>query len=306
MQRLSIHMCLLAVVLVWASGCAGEEATGDTTDPTTAEDTSSDDADSAEPGDVGDDPADTLDDPSDDPSDDTPVEPEPEDIGDPCETDADCSDPLFCEDLKCVAGRGEECSPTIGCAAGHDCVSTAAGASCLEICEDTSACRALERCWADGEGSLLGELGGYCFANLCGPPDNFGILKPAEFMGVCDAAGTGDGICFGPISETQLGPIGVCMNITGELAAGSSCDPAASNAEQSGLCSDGLCSPANVCATFCDVQENACEPWPDGTETSCEVASEVADANNGLCSPEAPPEEETEGDAPTDSGEGEG
>jgi hypothetical protein len=176
----------------------------------------------------------------------------------------------------------------------------------LEICEDTSACLAMERCWVEGEGSLLGSLGGYCFPNLCGPPDNFGILKPAEFMGVCDAAGTGDGICFGPVSETQLGPIGVCMNITGELAAGSSCDPAASHAEQSGLCSDGLCSAVNLCVTFCDVQEASCEPWPDGTETSCEVASQIEDSNSGICSPEAPTEEDSEDDAPTDSGEGEG
>ena len=293
MRHVSTYMFFLLVVLVCTPGCSGDETPGETNDPTTTEDTSSDDTDSTDPDDAGDDPSDT-----------NPAEPEPEDIGDPCETDADCSDSLFCEDLKCVAGRDEECSEVIPCAAGHDCVSTVAGASCLEICEDTSACRAMERCWGDGEGSLLGDLGGYCFPNLCGPADNFGILRPAEFMGACDAAGTGDGTCFGPITETQLGPIGVCMVNTGDLQAGDACDPTATHADPSALCAGGTCSPLGACATFCDSQEGNCEPWADGTETTCIPTASMDGSNAGLCIPAA--EEDTETEEPVDSGDGDG
>jgi len=301
MRHVSTYMFLLLMVLVWTPGCSGDETPGETNDPTTTEDTSSDDADSTDPDDAGDDPSDT-----------SPAEPEPEDIGDPCETDADCSESLFCEDSKCVAGRDEACSPGVPCAAGHNCVQTAAGASCLEICEETTSCRAAERCWAQGEGSLLGELGGHCFPNLCGPADNFGILRPAEFMGACDAAGTGDGICFGPIAESQLGPIGACMNASGEIAAGSPCDPTVTQADQAGLCAAGTCSPLNICATFCDTQAESCEAWADGTETSCQsLGDDELASDAGLCFPNPAAEEDSEDEDAADSedsaaGDGEG
>jgi hypothetical protein len=227
-------------------------------------------------------------DPEPDDESDTPdqPDPEPEATGAPCESDGDCAEALFCEDAQCVAPRNETCSPEVPCAAGFDCISTAGGASCMEPCEETADCRVSERCWAQGEGSLLGDLGGYCFLNLCGPPDNFGILQAADFLGSCNALGTDDGICFGPVSETQLGPIGICMNASGSVEPGQTCEGTALHGDTEAICNNGFCTPADICLNFCDTTDDTCEPLPDGTATTCTLATPTEGATAGVCQPE--------------------
>ena len=210
MRRLTELVLVILTAFMWVA-CSGTAATDACADVTCeagqscvdgacqaddAEGNTGDESDATDP--ETDDQSDTPDqtDPEPDP------DPDPEPTAAPCESVDDCAEDLICEDAQCVAPRGEECAPDVPCAAGFDCISTAGGASCLEACEETTDCQAAERCWVTGEGSLLGDLGGYCFINLCGPPDNFGILQAAEFMGACNALGTGDGICFGPVAES--------------------------------------------------------------------------------------------------------
>ena len=309
MRRFTQLFVVILTAFLWVA-CTGTEATTDDAcaevtceDGESCVDGSCEAADASEPGDA----SDTVEtDPETDDESDTPDEtdpepdPVPEVTGAPCETDADCDDSLFCEASECVAPRDEGCSPEIPCAEGFDCISTAAGATCLEPCEDTSTCRAPERCWATGEGSLLGELGGYCFPNLCGPPDNFGILKAAEFMGSCDSMGTGDGVCFGPVSETQLGPIGICMNASGALESGATCDSTELNANPDSLCDSGFCTPADICLAFCDVSDDQCEPFSDGTPTSCMPGSPMEGSSAGVCQPEVSEDTETEDEPAVD------
>ena len=215
----------------------------------------------------------------------------------PCETADDCADDgLICENSVCVALRGGDCSPSVPCSEGFDCVEAASSTTCLEPCTETATCRAMERCWADGEGSMLGDLDGYCFANLCGPADPFGLLKPAEFMGPCNAAGEGDGICFGPIADTPLGFIGACMNASGALAPSSECDPAATQEDLAGLCTSGLCvgDPGEGrCVAFCDLSDPICEPWGNDITTTCVSTIPDLESNAGVCAPDIAGDDDT-------------
>ena len=305
-----LRVGLITFCVVALSACSGNESAEDTGTNT---DTSDIDpcaevtceegqscADGTCVGDTSvDDGDETTDGGSDDSDDstDTPDETTPEVTTTPCETTDDCGDDgLVCENSVCVALRGGDCSSSVPCSEGFDCVEAASGATCLEPCTETATCRSMERCWADGEGSVLGNIDGYCFANLCGPADPFGLLKPAEFMGPCNAVGEEDGICFGPIAETPLGFIGACMNASGTLPPSSECDPAATQADLDGLCASGLCvgdPGAGRCVVFCDLSDPSCEPWGDGVATSCISTIPDVESNAGVCAPDIAVEDDT-------------
>ena len=110
----------------------------------------------------------------------------------------------------------------------------------------------------------------------------------AEWIGTCDALGTGDGTCWGPLENSSFGNIGGCLNTGGERVPGWPCDSQAVHGDLSASCADGLCSASGICLEVCATdQPDNCQDWSfTGTPTSCDAASQPSiESIAGLCMP---------------------
>lgn len=201
-----------------------------------------------------------------------------------CEVATDCpGEAQVCEGSYCVGGNLADCSARQACAAGLDCVGTAGFMRCLAPCEATTDCLVHERCVLD-DGGQVGSFANHCLINFCRPGgDEYGFYQDAEYMGACDANGSGDGICIGPFPGE--GESGACFG-SGTAAAGAGCSATASHGDAQ-ACSAGYCAGAEDdgmgnCLAFCSLFDG----------TSCDPISTISTACypvwgvNGLCAPQ--------------------
>lgn len=203
--------------------------------------------------------------------------------GTTCTTTDDCAGGALCEGGICVAGRFASCVGGQPCAAGLVCVANGAFSICTEPCAEAAECLLTDRC-ADADD---GAFSGHCLPNLCKPGgDTFGFTQDAEYMGPCDAAGEGDGICVGPFPSGD-GESGACMG-RGLAAAAAQCRGDASHGSPL-ACSGGFCAGTEDdgvgnCLPWCTLFDGESCPVIAGTvATACYPAWGV----NGACLPVA-------------------
>jgi hypothetical protein len=191
------------------------------------------------------------------------------------------------------------CSAVAPCQDGLDCVLHGEDSTCEAPCQNTSECRLDERCWTAAESAQIGPaLANHCFMNLCQPPGggdpaSVNIFQDAEWMGACNANGTGDGTCWGPVATSPIGDIGLCINTSGSAVPGGSCDPASVHGGVgASSCAGGMCPPsgpaAGLCVELCATdQADVCQDWESlGVETTCSVnATSPIVTTAGLCVP---------------------
>ncbi len=89
------------------------------------------------------------------------------------------------------------------------------------------------------------------------------------------------------------------MSAGGSLEPGEACDSTEVHGNLEGLCNNGFCTPAAICLAFCDVSDDQCEPFADGTATSCMPGTPMEGSDAGVCQPAVSDETEVE----TESGE---
>jgi hypothetical protein len=214
-------------------------------------------------------------------------------LGTVCQTNADCGSGQVCHEGHCGGTRYGACSPALPCQIGLDCVEQGAEHICLEPCESTDVCTLEERCWTPEEAEPLGDgVANHCFYNYCGEgsfwdPDD--VVTDAEWMGPCDALGSGDGTCVGPLTSTPLGSAGLCINTGAERVPGWPCDPSAVHGDLSMSCAGGLCIASGICIELCSTDGvDNCQEWSfGGLVTSCSPYAGVtlAESGAGLCMP---------------------
>ncbi|WP_373046857.1 hypothetical protein [Vulgatibacter sp.] len=169
--------------------------------------------------------------------------------GSTCGSTADCTGGKLCESGICVGARFARCEGGQACAAGLSCVGNGMIALCTEACAAAADCQISDRCADESAGAFAG----HCLPNLCRPGgDLYGFYQDAQFMGPCDAAGAGDGICVGPTAGGDE-PSGICMG-RGAAQAGASCRSDATHGEPA-ACDGGLCAGAE------DDGIGNCLPW---------------------------------------------
>ncbi len=158
-----------------------------------------------------------------------------------CIDSGDCLENTHCiPETRCMNGRcrnnlcgppeNRRCEDSVGCEPGTDCVSTPAGAYCLEPCTSHVEC---ESGWCEEQESST--IYGYCRSRRG---------QPAEYFGPCDAHGTLDGRCVGPFEDSDVGHYGFC-HVVGDVPHWGECMPnshidAANPADSAVLC-DGHC-----------------------------------------------------------------
>ena len=163
-------------------------------------------------------------------------------------------------------------------------------------CESNDQCQIGETCQLEAEGTLLAAFQDHCFGNICSPnPEGMAALLVTtadSWFGACDAVGTADGLCMGPIDQNALtGPFGVCFNASGSLPAGSPCSPTAFHGATDEICDAGACIAGDdgtgTCLLPCTLGDD-CAPLGDGTETTCTALPQtIAESDRGICAPAA-------------------
>ncbi len=217
--------------------------------------------------------------------------------GPACTSNQSCAQGQVCDNGTCQPGAYGDCSK-LACAAGMDCVNAGANGQnaqeCLTPCTATSDCPDTAYVCDTGSGDVAV---GHCIQNLCSPNIQaagvFGDLHavPAQFGAACDAAGTGDGTCWGPLQAQaqQSGTlkIGLCF-ANGQVAPGGTCDAAASYSNLAQACNGGLCLPTSqtgtqgTCAALCAVADGQNCAAVNGNPTACLEFQGLA----GVCFPQ--------------------
>ena len=105
-------------------------------------------------------------------------------------------------------------------------------------------------------------------------PDPASTAQHADYLGACDAAGSGDGICVGPVVVVPPdGSDGLC-EASGTVAAGDTCNVHASFGDP-GLCAGGRCVPAQAgdaqgtCETWCALLDGKSCASVGGARRAC-------------------------------------
>lgn len=200
--------------------------------------------------------------------------------GSACSTTADCRPDEVCQGELCVGARLSSCDGGRPCAAGLSCIGNGQFSLCTERCSITADCAITERCGGEDAGGFSGA----CLPNLCRPGgDTMGFYQDAQFLGACNAASTGDGICVGPFASAD-GESGICVG-SGGAGDGASCAASASHGDAN-ACAGGWCvgtedDGVGNCLPFCGpALEESC-PVIGPFETECRPLW----GDNGLCVP---------------------
>lgn len=189
-----------------------------------------------------------------------------------CTSDADCGDPALrcdssgacvakCLGKVCPAGQicqrgacgvpeAQSCA-SAACVPGLDCVTLGSAKLCGQPCTQTTDCyNPGDVCDTDPTSPTVG----YCVFNWCSP-DQGGAVQKADYLAACNAAGTGDGVCVGPVAPASATTtVGFC-EASGTVAPGATCTVAASFGDP-GLCASGRCVPSQLGAL-----QGTCQAW---------------------------------------------
>jgi hypothetical protein len=186
-----------------------------------------------------------------------------------CTTDMHCVDNL-CGYNVCNPRATETCTEDTDCEGDEACLDIGIGQGyCLAPCTDDDTCDS-----------------GFCIPNEDEVPADLRercyplIAQKTDYYGTCDAHGTGDGRCLGPL-DTENGDLGLCVR-TGGVAHGSQgCNPdqmpAAFGGTESGAPAtqcDGYCADTGggtICLGWCSLFDGACGPITGFGPTACEA-----------------------------------
>lgn len=199
--------------------------------------------------------------------------------GSSCGDTADCLAGSVCEAGRCVRARFSDCSGGASCAAGLTCVGNGQPSLCTSPCAAITDCAISERCADEGAGAFAG----FCLPNLCRPGgDAFGFFQDAQWLGPCDAAGRGDGICVGPFGAGDQAS-GLCMG-SGTAPPGASCSAEATHGEAE-ACAESVCIGATAeqhgtCLVLC---LQAAEPGSTGACPAGACMAIPSDPHLGVC-----------------------
>jgi len=214
-----------------------------------------------------------------------------------CNSDADCdatkAEACDTASKTCKAGQWGDCSGAPDdCAGGYDCFSLTDDQgkempTCLKKCTQGNECGITDTCMA----STGTALDGYCFSNYCGP---VAIALPgfqtADYLAPCDAAGTGDGACFGPVGQAGPADFGLCYG-SGAAGQGGSCDLTAGHGDAL-ACQQGFaCMPtqpgstSGLCLETCSaIDTKTCADFSLSGAVS-KTACMAVYGPNGVCLP---------------------
>ena len=214
--------------------------------------------------------------------------------GPACTSAQSCGQGQVCDNGTCQPGPYGDCSK-LACASGTDCLTftTSQGTAklCLQSCSATSDCADPTTICDTGSGDAALN---HCVQNLCGPGLPSGSQGPVwagsgTFSGPCNAAGTNDGTCWGPVDQISSFQVGLCF-ANGTVPAGGACDATASYGQPDKLCNGGICLPSSAtsttgtCVDFCTIADGKSCANLNGKPTACWPApgNELA----GLCVPQ--------------------
>ncbi|RMG20431.1 MAG: hypothetical protein D6729_02870 [Deltaproteobacteria bacterium] len=213
-----------------------------------------------------------------------------------CTTDADCDQQAgeVCDTTagECKGGPFFSCtSDPMACATGYDCVNLGRqGSVCLKSCADATECTGLVDTCVVGTGSVID---GYCFLNFCRPggdPQD-PTVQDAQYLGPCDAAATGDGVCVGPLDDQQgnLQDYGLCFG-SGQAGLLQPCNLNAGDGDALACAAGYICgtdgsSDDGLCVELCSVRDaKTCQDMDIGNGPAPAACQPVWEFN-GACLP---------------------